>query len=153
MKLQFSICLPRSSKIKQVGIYIEFFHASSNMILLFYVNKGCSWSDRDNFVKMKDFYDVLKIDHARAAGPPAVWEYYVDDFVNGMATGWYPYDDAGRDNCEDLWNTYLANKSYSMRIVESGNMGFQYLVNLTKMTQMNVKTMKERHIRRIDADL
>lgn len=70
-----------------------------------------------------------------------------------MATGWYPYDDTGRDNCEDLWNTYHANKSYSMRIVESGNMGFQYLVNLTKMTQMNVKTMKERHIRRIDGDL
>lgn len=114
---------------------------------------GCSWSDRDIFDKKKDFYDVLKIDHTRAAGPPAVWEYYVDDFVNGMATGWYPYDDTGRDNCEDLWNTYLANKSYSMRIVESGNMGFQYLVNLTKMTQMNVKTMKERHIRRIDGDL
>jgi predicted DNA-binding WGR domain protein len=117
---------------------------------------GCSWSDRENFVQKSGFYDLLKIDYlaarARSTAPPAKWEYYIDDYVNGKATGWYPYDEAGTENCEDLWETYMANQSFSRRIVESGGMGFQYLVDLTKMTQRNLSSNKERNIRRVPGD-
>ena len=111
----------------------------------------CLWSDRDNFAKNDKGYDVLKVDTSRAK-TPGRWEYYIDDYVDGKPTGWYSYDETGRENCEELWETYLANKSYTIRLVQSGSMGFQYLVDLTNMTQRNITTMKTRRIRRVPED-
>lgn len=51
------------------------------------------WSARKSFVKKKGFYELLRVDHANKASrrlgttPVAKWEYYVDDHVDGKATG------------------------------------------------------------------
>lgn len=52
-----------------------------------------AWSRRKSFKKKKGFYELLRVDHANKAnrrlgtGPVAKWEYYVDDHVDGKATG------------------------------------------------------------------
>ena len=83
---------------------------------------------RHSFVKKKDHYDLIKVDHkAKAArsnnaylGAP-MWEYYVDDYVDGKATGWYPYTDDGAFETEKLWIAFQSNTNMSVRIIESGS--------------------------------
>jgi predicted DNA-binding WGR domain protein len=112
------------------------------------------WSDRHSFKAKKGHYDLIRVDHAKKAtrrlgkGPVANWEYYVDDHVDGKATGWYAYTKDGAEEAEDLWVTYQSNPHMSQRVVESGT--YSYLVDLAQMTQTNTShpARKVRHIRR-----
>lgn len=114
---------------------------------------GNNWVHRNHFVKKGGKYNFMKVDHGAkvtaAAGPKAVWQYYVDDHVDGKATGWYDFTPEGAANSEALWVVYQANGAYHQRIVESGH--FSYLVDLSKMTQQNVThhNAKVRLIRRV----
>jgi hypothetical protein len=79
----------------------------------------------------------------------AKWEYYVSDGVDGKRTNWYPYDLKASDEVEEIYAQYVANpldtRSH-VRTVHSGH--FSYKVNLTRMSQQNTRTKKQRTIRR-----
>jgi len=55
------------------------------------------WSDVQNFKLVPGHYDLLKVNHAQKAvfqagtGPQPVWEYYVDDNVDGKVNGYNTY--------------------------------------------------------------
>ena len=114
------------------------------------------WDDRHNFIEKKNHYKLLRVDHkskaarkvAASTGRTPTWEYYIDDFVDGKATGWYSYTADGAEGAEDLWVTFQANTSMSTRVIESGT--YHYMVDLVNMTQTNVDhpARKMRHIRR-----
>ncbi|CAE7421430.1 Parp3, partial [Symbiodinium microadriaticum] len=122
----------------------------------FYSKTKNDWDDRHNFQAKKNQYKLIRVDHASKAarvsaarsGQVPKWEYYVDDFVDGKAVGWYPYTADGAEGAEDLWVTYQANSAMSTRVVESGI--YHYSVDLVNMTQTNVDhpAKKMRHIRR-----
>ncbi|KAF0683845.1 Aste57867_24120 [Aphanomyces stellatus] len=111
----------------------------------FQLKTGQTWAQRGFFVKMDGRYDLLRVD--RNADRSATWEYYVNDFIDGKATGWYPYTVEGTAETEELWQTHQANHAYNQRIVHSGV--YSYHINLDAMTQTNSSTNKRRCIRRI----
>ena len=82
-------------------------------------------------------------------GHTSQWQYWVDDGVNGKATGWYDYDPNASFLVEQLYADYTQNSVISVRIVQSGV--YTYLVNLATMTQQNIvhPNLKIRKIRRL----
>ncbi|KAF0735777.1 hypothetical protein Ae201684P_021606 [Aphanomyces euteiches] len=119
--------------------------ATTKFYTLFHEKTGNLWSNRKSFVKMDGKYDLLNSTSATQASGP--WEYYMDDFVDGKATGWYPYTAEGTTQTELLYQTHLTNSAYNRRIVQSGY--FKYCIDLDEMTQTNIKTNKRRQIRRV----
>eukprot|EP00177_Eucheuma_denticulatum_P001083 GFKZ01001975.1.p1 GENE.GFKZ01001975.1~~GFKZ01001975.1.p1 ORF type:complete len:974 (+),score=144.25 GFKZ01001975.1:40-2922(+) len=65
-----------------------------------------------------------------------IWQYWVDDGVDGKATAWYHYDQPASALVEQLYLEFQSNAWLSTRIVASGH--YSYLVNLALMTQTNV---------------
>ncbi|CAK4194392.1 unnamed protein product, partial [Aphanomyces euteiches] len=92
--------------------------ATTKFYTLFHEKTGNLWSNRKSFVKMDGKYDLLNSTSATQASGP--WEYYMDDFVDGKATGWYPYTAEGTTQTELLYQTHLTNSAYNRRIVQSG---------------------------------
>jgi len=79
----------------------------------------------------------------------AKWEYYVGDGVDGKKPDWYPYTEQASEEMEEIYAQHVADEGGSRtatRVVASGY--FSYRVNLSKMTQQNTRTRKERKIRR-----
>ncbi|KAH9119725.1 hypothetical protein LEN26_011464 [Aphanomyces euteiches] len=68
--------------------------ATTKFYTLFHEKTGNLWSNRKSFVKMDGKYDLLNSTSATQAS--GSWEYYMDDFVDGKATGWYPYTAEGK---------------------------------------------------------
>ena len=85
---------------------------------------------------------------ALASENHGLWFYWVDDFVDGKKTGWYPYDDVGSRMTEKLFLESQLNTNYTQRVVKSGY--YSYLVDLTTKTQTNIShpNRKMRQIRR-----
>ncbi len=86
---------------------------------------------------------------AVAHGCRGLWQYWVDDFVDGKITGWYAYTPSGNNMAEALYLAAQVNPGYNLRVVRSGY--FCYMVDLGTMTQMNLTHggRKVRHIRRV----
>ncbi|CAK4641981.1 unnamed protein product, partial [Aphanomyces euteiches] len=87
-------------------------------------------------------YDLLK--STRPTQASGSWEYYVDDFVDGRATGWYLYTVEGIAQTELLYQTHQTSSAYNCHIVQSGH--FKYCIDLNEMTQTNIKTNKIRRL-------
>ena len=55
--------------------------------------RACSdneWEDHEKFVQQPDKYKLLKTDYVAISNKaPAIWQYHVDDGVDGKADGWY----------------------------------------------------------------
>lgn len=138
------------------GPFDDFEDAVTEFKAKFHDKTMNEWDDRHSFKVKKGHYNLLRVDHASKAarkiaangGQLPTWEYYVDDHVDGKATGWYPYTADGAEAAEDLWVTFQANSQMSTRIIESGM--YNYSVDLVNMTQTNVDhpARKMRHIRR-----
>jgi hypothetical protein len=117
-----------------------------------FMNKtGNPWKNRQSFKKKVGKFDMLKLDNTRRRQnlervSKPLWEYYMDDHVDGKSTGWYPYTEEGAMTTEELYETYITNSSYPHRVVKSGY--YSYYVDLENMTQKNSSTNKTRYIRR-----
>lgn len=114
---------------------------------------GLKWGDRE-MEEVKGKYRVVKQNFEGKKlcwidGNIGRWKYWVDDFVDGLATGWYPYDDEGNLCAELLYYEHQSNPWLFQRVVQSGS--YCYNVNLLSMKQVNVihANHKIRHIRRI----
>jgi len=80
----------------------------------------------------------------------ARWEYFVDDRVDGKKEGWYPYETTATEEVEELYAQHVADncgKRTATRIVKSGQ--YSYKVDLSKMSQENMRTHTVRQIRRV----
>jgi len=86
------------------------------------------------------------------ASETAKWQYYVHDNIDGKRNDWYDYSGKASEEVEEIFAQHKANACESRtatRVVASGNLGFSYLVDLEAMTQTNMKTRKQRKIRRV----
>ena len=93
-------------------------------------------------------YKYKRKDYAAPTGR-VMWQYYVDDFVDGKATGWYNYVESAANTVEGVYSEWRVNDWLDVRCVQSGY--FQYRVDFNTMTQTNLRTNKCRRIRRVDA--
>jgi len=82
------------------------------------------------------------------AGGGCLWQYYVDDGVDGKADGWYDYYKDAAEIVESVYAEWQANNHLDVRCVQSGH--FSYRVDFNAMMQTNVThpARKQRHIRR-----
>lgn len=109
---------------------------------------GNEWSDHDSFELQPGKYKLLKTDYVAVANKaPVMWQYYVDDYVDGKQEGWYDYDDNASAIVEKLHDELLYNHELTTRLVESGS--WVYKVDLGQMRQTNTSTSKTRMIRRV----
>ncbi|CAK4633310.1 hypothetical protein LEN26_010020 [Aphanomyces euteiches] len=119
--------------------------ARASFCEIFLEKTGNEWDNKKKFTKIDGKYDLLKETNSKQAS--GSWEYYMDDFVDGKTTGWYPYTAEGTTQTELLYQTHQTNSAYNRRIVQSGY--FKYCIDLDEMTQTNIKTNKRRQIRRL----
>eukprot|EP00854_Cymbomonas_tetramitiformis_P007985 gene7985-9492_t len=119
---------------------------------------GNDWTQRHptTFKKKANKYTMVVMDHSarqqkQQAQVITVWEYFVDDGVDGKPTGWYPYVQSASEQMEELHDQYLYNTWLDTRLVSSG--AFNYLVDLKEMRQRNTSTGTERQIRRVTPDI
>lgn len=110
---------------------------------------GTTWDLRLTVV-FDDKYHFVRQDFiAKQSGyANCLWQYFVDDGVDGKADGWYNFDVPASRIVEQLFTELPAGGSY--RLVDSGH--FVYGVNLNNFTQHNTTTMTVRAIRRLGHD-
>merc|ERR1711933_523607 len=77
-----------------------------------------------------------------------LWQYYVDDGVDGKSEGWYDYTKEAAETVESAYSEFVNNpgRNFNLRSVASGN--FCYHVNFNDMAQTNV-THRNRTKRKI----
>ncbi|KAL7579499.1 hypothetical protein ACA910_007876 [Epithemia clementina (nom. ined.)] len=82
----------------------------------------------------------------------ALWQYWVDDGVDGKDEGWHDYDQEGSIQAERLFSEHAKNIDLANRWVVSG--ACTYELDLVNMTQTNVfhPTHTVRRIRRCPSD-
>uniref|UniRef100_A0A7R9WK21 NAD(+) ADP-ribosyltransferase n=1 Tax=Pseudictyota dubia TaxID=2749911 RepID=A0A7R9WK21_9STRA len=110
---------------------------------------GLVWEDRaDRTVGDKYRFIQQNFEEKRGGYTSAKWQYWVDDGVDGKATGWYDYTPDGSVMVERLFHENSINPRLTNRLVDSGF--FSYDVDLSNMTQTNAKhaNRKARKIRR-----
>ena len=110
---------------------------------------GWTWEERNNPTKGGKYRLVQQDFVSKRAGyKNAKWQYWVDDGVDGKATGWYDYTREGSTRTERLYSEHIASGILGNRFVESG--AFTYDVDLVRMTQTNVShpNRTSRRIRR-----
>lgn len=136
------------------GPFAEEGAATSSFHKKFKEKTGNDWMQRhpSTFKKKANKYTLVVMDHSarqqkQQAQVITVWEYFVDDGVDGKPTGWYPYVQSASEQMEELHDQYLYNTWLSTRLVSSGH--FDYMVNLKEMQQRNTSTGTERQIRRV----
>ena len=76
--------------------------AIKNFESKFLEKTGNNWNDRKNFKVLPKKYNMVNIDYSKKllsaqSLTKAKWEYYVDDFVDGKATGWYEFTSEGSE--------------------------------------------------------
>lgn len=126
---------------------------SAEFCKLFKTKTGLAWDSKTAAAKAKK-YTYLKQDIAArkgAADEDATWEYHLTNDPHGKPNGWYPYDRDNGDEVEELYATFHVdgNTGMSVRYVASASSGFTYRVDMTKYTQANTQSNKERPIRRV----
>lgn len=107
------------------------------------------------FVRAAGKYDIVKGDiggrrSTAGASGGCLWQYYVDDGVDGKKPGWYDYAKEAAEEVEGVYQEKVNNpgRALDVRCVQSGH--FCYHVNFNEMKQTNVThpNRKQRQIRR-----
>jgi len=77
-----------------------------------------------------------------------LWQYYVDDGVDGKPVGWYDYTRDAAAIVEGVHSEWQNNPTMDVRCVQSGT--WCYKVDFNEMRQTNVghPAHKQRQIRR-----
>ncbi|EDQ87939.1 uncharacterized protein MONBRDRAFT_26587 [Monosiga brevicollis MX1] len=125
----------------------------------FHQKTGFQWKDRDTASRKPGKYALKRKVYLSvganpanstgtnaAAGESVVWQYYVDDFVDGKSVGWYPYTESATRVVEGVYSEWQNNTWLDVRQVQSGY--FSYRVDFNTMTQTNTSTNTCRRIRR-----
>ncbi|CAM9988583.1 unnamed protein product, partial [Discosporangium mesarthrocarpum] len=82
---------------------------------------GNEWNVRnedDRYVSRKGKYECLRPN--KTAVTAELWQYWVDDGVDGKADGWYDYDKEACRIVEQLHTELGANPHLHQRVVASG---------------------------------
>merc|ERR1712187_546884 len=107
------------------------------------------------FEKKDGKYDLINGDDGATrsvagANGGCLWQYWVDDGVDGKRVGWYDYFKEAAEVVEGTYQDFLNNpdRNFDVRSVQSGH--FCYHVDLKEMKQTNVthSNRTQRKIRR-----
>eukprot|EP01147_Barroeca_monosierra_P005731 gene5731-215_t len=128
-----------------VGTKEEVIEAFKNK---FFEKTGIKFEDRNSASFVPGMYKYKQKDYSAPTQGRVMWQYYVDDFVDGKATGWYNYVETASNTVEGVYSEWKFNDWLDVRCVQSGY--FQYRVDFKTMTQTNLRTGKCRKIRRVD---
>lgn len=108
---------------------------------------GASFSDRETYTPAAGKYRYKKKDYNFVQKGKVMWQYYVDDHVDGKRTDWYNYVQEASDNVEGVYQEWKNNRTWlDIRCVQSGH--FSYRVDFNNNTQENNSTHKKRAIHR-----
>jgi len=77
-----------------------------------------------------------------------LWQYYVDDGVDGKATGWYDYFTEAAEVVEGVHSEWVNNPTLDVRCVQSGAHGYRVDFNTMQQTNVTHPNRKQRFIRR-----
>jgi len=108
-----------------------------------------------SFAKVDGMYDLIKGDtgvrrSTEGSDGGRLWQYYVDDGVDGKRVGWYDYAQEAAEEVESIHSDWVNNPEgpFHVRSVQSGS--FCYEVNFKEMVQTNVThpNRTQRKIRR-----
>lgn len=86
----------------------------------------------------------------KGANGGCLWQYWVDDGVDGKRDGWYDYFKEAAEEVERAHAEFINNptRGYSIRSVQSGHFCYQIDFNEMKQTNVAHKNRKQRNIRR-----
>lgn len=104
------------------------------------------------FTHIEGCYDLVRNPTQPATGTNTsggcLWQYWVDDRVDGKIDGWYDYTAEAAQMVENVHCEWVNNSSLDVRCVQSGT--FCYRVDFNTMQQTNVTHpgRKQRYIRR-----
>eukprot|EP00316_Scyphosphaera_apsteinii_P011609 CAMPEP_0119326578 /NCGR_PEP_ID=MMETSP1333-20130426/68717_1 /TAXON_ID=418940 /ORGANISM="Scyphosphaera apsteinii, Strain RCC1455" /LENGTH=422 /DNA_ID=CAMNT_0007334917 /DNA_START=73 /DNA_END=1341 /DNA_ORIENTATION=+ len=116
--------------------------------------------ENNTFQRIRGLYDLVKGDvvasrrtveeRTQGRNGGRLWQYYVDDGVDGKANGWYDYSKDAAEIVEGVHSEWVNNPeaNYDVRCVQSGF--FCYRVDFNAMQQTNVThpNRTQRRIRR-----
>lgn len=77
-----------------------------------------------------------------------LWQYFVDDGVDGKATGWYDYTESGTVLLEKDYQQYQQTKSSAVQVRQVKSGVYVYSVDFGALTQTNTSTGTVRKIQR-----
>ncbi|KNC84415.1 hypothetical protein SARC_03377 [Sphaeroforma arctica JP610] len=132
-----------------VESFTDFEEAIKSYDAKFKSKTGLSWADREDPPIASKYYYIHQNFDAKLQGYNVMWQYWVDDGIDGKSTGWYNYDPQGATNTEQLYSEAIMNSNFNLRSVSSGM--WVYAVDFIRMKQTNVvhPNHTSRHIRRL----
>merc|ERR1711862_43004 len=79
-----------------------------------------------------------------------LWQYYVDDKVDGKRTGWYDYAKEAAEVVEEAYSEWQRNpgRGFNVRSVQSGHFCYQISFDEMKQTNVTHPNRTQRAIRR-----
>ena len=107
---------------------------------------GVAYSQRQSYVAKAKKYSYKVVNYARDETGTVVWQYFVDDFVDGKRPGWYDYFADASEGVDAVYVEWEGNQWLNIRCIASGN--WTYRIDFTCMVQENTSTKKLRKIRR-----
>ena len=112
----------------------------------FKAKAGVAYSSRTNYTPKAKKYAYKHVNYCRAAEGRVMWQYWVDDFVDGKPPGWYDYFAEASEGVDAVYQEWESNSWLDVRCIASGT--WTYKVDFNTMTQENTSTGKVRTIRR-----
>eukprot|EP01043_Picozoa_sp_COSAG02_P056756 COSAG02_NODE_6779_length_3365_cov_1.424066_1_plen_395_part_00 len=112
----------------------------------FKAKAGVVYSKRTEYTPKAKKYAYKHVNYCRVAEGSVMWQYWVDDFVDGKQPGWYDYFAEASEGVDAVWQEWQSNTWLDVRCIASGN--WTYKVDFNTMTQENTATSKVRTIRR-----
>lgn len=142
-----------SGQLKTIGPFQDHKLAVKQFEKKFRAKTGVAWGVRDSLLGKANpngkKYSILRINYTTSSDS-VIWQYFVDDAIDGKSEGWYDYSKSGSAEVEKVWQQHLANidANLGIRHIQSGY--FLYEVDFRKMQQTNVAhpARKCRRIRR-----
>jgi len=108
---------------------------------------GAKFEDRETYIPKPGKYRFKKKDYNYVQKGTVMWQYYVDDHVDGKRTDWYDYFPEASANVESVYQEWKNNRAWlNVRCVQSGHWSYQ--VDFNSYSQTNNSTKKKRTIRR-----
>lgn len=105
-----------------------------------------TFANRKSHTPKPTNYAFKAIDYTRQSEGKVMWQYWVDDGVDGKRTGWYDYTEDASKGVDEVFIQWQDNDWLNVRCIASGN--YSYKVDFNQMQQQNISTSKTRSIRR-----
>lgn len=107
---------------------------------------GVGFAQRESYTAAAGKYSFNHVDYGRVQYGDVMWQYWVDNGVDGKADGWYDYFADASANVDATWLEWQNNPRMMVRCISSGH--WTYRLDFRTMTQANTSTGTQRKLRR-----